>query len=204
MAAMALGMAYRIALSLGSAPTSFAPHLREKYMANLATVLAHGCCGCAALALGILQFMPRLRKMYPRAHAALGSAYAISVLVSATAALPMAARAYGGWSAKLGLLLLACGWLGTLAVAVARIVAGSIETHGRWMLRNYALTFSAVMVRVWMTAGFSTDLSVETVYQVVAWISWVPTVLAVEVYLARGWVLGSNKLRALQGSQRTL
>jgi hypothetical protein len=77
--------------------------------------------------------------------------------------------------------MLAFLWVATAALAYVRIRAYDIESHRRWMIRNYSLTFAAVTLRLWipflMIAGY--DFSV--VYPTVAWLAWVPNLIIAEI-----------------------
>lgn len=181
--AAASSMTWRILVSLGDTPDSFAPHLRSKYTEHLGLVLTHGFAGCTALAVGLPQMIGGFRKRYPAIHRAVGMVYLAAVLVSGTTALPMAWMAFGGLAAQSGFLLLGLSWLATALLAIRALLRQEIAEHGRWMKRNYGLTFSAVMVRAWLTIAFHLELPIETSYVMVAWLSWVPTALCVELML---------------------
>jgi hypothetical protein len=57
------------------------------------------------------------------------------------------------------------------------------------MLRSYALAMAAITLRVYaFIASWSIDLSNPPAYALIAWLSWVPNLLVVEVYL---WVCAS-------------
>ena len=89
-------------------------------------------------------------RRYVRLHRWVGRVYLVGVLVGGLGGLYMAPLAYGGLSTRVGFGLLAVLWLFTGAMAYARIRARQIESHRRWMIRNYALTFAAVTLRLWL------------------------------------------------------
>jgi hypothetical protein len=96
----------------------------------------------------------------------------------------MALIAYGGIAAQFGFALLATLWLATAIAAIRAIVRQDYPAHGRWMIRNYALTFSAVMLRLWLTLFLRYDMPMDISYIAVAWISWVPTLAVTELIIA--------------------
>ena len=49
------------------------------------------------------------------------------------------------------------------------------------MIRNFALTFAAVTLRLWIPIFLTSGLSFEAAYPVIAWLSWVPNLLVAEV-----------------------
>jgi hypothetical protein len=59
------------------------------------------------------------------------------------------------------------------------------------MVRNFALTFAAVTLRVWLPAGTAAGVPFAVAYPVVAWLCWVPNLLAAEALIRtipRGFV----------------
>lgn len=56
------------------------------------------------------------------------------------------------------------------------------------MIRSVALTFGAVMLRVYMTPLMASGWSVPETYQITAWASWVPNLIVVEWWFRRGRV----------------
>ncbi len=67
--------------------------------------------------------------------------------------------------------------------AYAAIRARDIELHRRWMVRNFALTFAAVTLRLWLPASVVSGIPFEAAYPVIAWLCWVPNLLAAELLL---------------------
>jgi hypothetical protein len=53
------------------------------------------------------------------------------------------------------------------------------------MVRNFALTFAAVTLRLWLPASVASGMPFEVAYPVVAWLCWVPNLLAAELFLRR-------------------
>jgi hypothetical protein len=61
----------------------------------------------------------------------------------------MALMAYGGLPAQMGFAFLSILWLSTGFMAYKRIREKKVLIHRQWMIRNYALTFAAVTLRLW-------------------------------------------------------
>ena len=138
-----------------------------------------------ALVLGSLQLFPGLRARKPALHRWVGRVYGGSILIAGGAGLVVALGAAGGIVASLGFGVLAVLWLGITANAVRLAVIGRIAQHRRWMYRSFALTFSAVTLRLYllgfMGAGFSyTEASIY-----LAWMCWVPNLLFAEWFVHR-------------------
>jgi uncharacterized membrane protein len=139
-----------------------------------------------ALLLGGFQFLRRIRTASPDLHRWMGRIYLIAVLIGGIGGAVLAGRADGGLVAKLGFFLLSVVWLvsGWQAYAAAR--RGEITAHQLWMTRNFALTFAAVTLRLYlgiMTGALGIDFA--EAYPAVAWICWVPNLIIAEWLLAR-------------------
>ena len=134
--------------------------------------------GAVALATGSVQFFPGWRNRNLARHRLLGKMYLIAVMLSGVAALIAAQNATGDWITKLGFSTLAVLWLISGSVAYNHIRHGRVSDHERWMVINYALTFAAVTLRLWMPVligGFG--LAFLDAYRIVAWLCWVPNLL---------------------------
>lgn len=142
--------------------------------------------GGLALTIGALQFNGSLRARYPALHRWLGRVYLSAVLIGGIGGLILGPRADGGLVARCGFTLLAVLWLTSGTAAYRAIRRGDVSHHRQWMMRNFSLTFAAVMLRIYsplLSGGFGYDFA--TVYPTVAWISWVPNLLLVEWWLLR-------------------
>lgn len=84
-------------------------------------------------------------------------------------------------AARLGFACLALGWLYTGWRAYLAIRARDIVSHRRWMVRNFALTFAAVTLRLWLPASMASGIAFELAYPEIAWLCWVPNLLVAEL-----------------------
>ena len=137
--------------------------------------------GVIALTTGAFQFLPKFRKKRPKPHRNLGKAYIIGILVGGSAGFIIAWFAQEGWVAKIGFVGLSIAWLYTTYRAYEHIRKGEIVEHQKWMHRSFAVTFSAVTLRIWLPlflAGFGWSFSFA--YPIVAWLCWVPNMLVME------------------------
>jgi len=180
---LSLGVAgYAIAV-YGFLPLGVAVHpdIRATFDTHRTATYAHVFASAVALALGPFQFSERLRTRRPALHRWSGRLYlGLGVLVGGLAGLFMAAHAFGGIAARLGFACLAVGWLYTGLRAYLAIRARNIVSHRRWMVRNFALTFAAVTLRLWLPASMASGIAFELVYPVIAWLCWVPNLLVAE------------------------
>jgi uncharacterized membrane protein len=126
------------------------------------------------LAAGLTQFSSYILRRATIIHRWIGNIYTYGILIiSAPSAFLMSFYANGGWIAQSSFLLLSVLWWYTTWKGFQAIRQKAIRTHGIWMLRSYAFTFSAITLRL-MQAGFAayTELDLDTTYQIVSWTSW--------------------------------
>lgn len=139
-----------------------------------------------ALLLGGFQFVTRLRSRRINLHRWMGRIYLLSVLVGGTGGVIMASSADGGLVGRIGFFLLGVVWLISGWQAYAAVRRGDISNHQVWMTRNFALTFAAVTLRLYlgaMTGPLGLDFA--EAYPVVAWLCWVPNLIVAEWLLIR-------------------
>ena len=162
------------------------PVMRATFEAHRVAIYAHVFGAAFALALGPLQFSSRLRAKRPSLHRMAGRLYlGVGVLLGGVAGLYMAFHAFGGPFARVGFAGLAILWLYTGLRAYLAIRAGDVATHRRWMIRNFALAFAAVTLRLWLPAALLFRVPFEVAYPVVAWLCWVPNVVIAQMLVAR-------------------
>ncbi len=137
-----------------------------------------------ALLIGGFQFSQTLRRKYLHVHRWLGRIYLIMILIGGLGSFMLAPQAAGGLVAKIGFFLLAVLWWFSAFQAYVAVRRGDIAEHRAWMLRNFALTFAAVTLRIQLGTLTASGVPFEEAYPVVAWLSWVPNLVLIEWYLA--------------------
>ena len=101
--------------------------------------------------------------------------------------------ANGGIICTLGFAALAVLWMYSNYKGYSSIRKREIIAHQLWMIRNYALTFAAVTLRLWLPFLMMViKLSFINSYRLVAWISWIPNLLIAELLIKE---LFSDKIR---------
>ncbi|MBL7861271.1 MAG: DUF2306 domain-containing protein [Cyclobacteriaceae bacterium] len=141
--------------------------------------------GGIALLIGWSQFSTRIRTYYLNTHRMLGKVYVIVCLLSGSAALYLAYHATGGIISSLGFGMLGTFWLITTMKAYLFIRNRQINEHQAWMIRSYALTWAAVMLRIYLPLSQIAQLDFMEVYRVIAWLCWVPNILVAEWIIMR-------------------
>jgi uncharacterized membrane protein len=144
-----------------------------------------------ALAAGLTQFSDHLLKSYRNVHRIIGKIYVADILfINFPAGLIMAVYANGLLPTKIAFVILDCLWFYFTYSAVAAVKRGDIAAHKRFMIRSYALTFSAITLRSWkiiLMYAFHPDPL--TLYMIDAWMGFVPNLLLAE------WLIYKNKNR---------
>lgn len=157
------------------------PDMKANFLAHPAGIYAHAFASVFALALGPFQFSTHLRQKRINVHRWLGRAYlGVGVLVGGLSGLYMAQFAYGGYVAKLGFATLALLWLYSGLRAYRAIRRGAIAEHSKWMIRNYSLTFAAVMLRLYLPSSMAAGVEFSLAYPIIAWLCWVPNLAFAE------------------------
>ncbi len=185
-------IAKRIAVVLGSAVAIlsyrylFGFGVPQTVSANryfIGWAVLHAASAATALLVGPLQFVARLRRSRPGMHRAVGVIYVSACLAGGLSALPLAIGSVAGQLASAGFIGLATAWMATTLIALQRIRRGEIAAHRRWMTRSFALTLSAVTLRLYLFVSGVLKIDYFSAYPIIAWACWLPNLLAVEWYL---------------------
>ncbi|SKC00488.1 Predicted membrane protein [Soonwooa buanensis] len=120
-------------------------------------------------------------------HRFSGRIYVILTLVfSSTSGIYMGFFANGGIFSKISFIILGILWFYTTYKAYQEIRNRNIQAHRHWMWRSYALCFSAVTLRLWkVILVYLFHPNPMDVYQIIAWLGWIPNVLLVEYLIKR-------------------
>ena len=159
------------------------PRFLDRFLSDPVAGWVHTMGGGLASLIGPFQLWPGARARWRRAHVWLGRVYVLAVASSALAGLHFARTSIGGPVASVGFTTLAVCWLWSVALAYVSIRRGLASRHRRWMIRNYALTFAAVTLRIQLGPLLLAGLSMEQTIAVVAWSCWIPNLLVVEAWL---------------------
>ncbi len=162
--------------------------LGERFAQYISVLQIHIFGSTLALFLGCWNFVGKIRDKYPSLHRWVGRIYLVGVLIGGVAGFYLGLTAFGGLPTQTGFVLLAMLWLSTGIMAYLRIRQGNFEAHREWMIRNYALTFAAVTLRIWLPTFLALDFTFNESYTTVAWLSWIPNLLIAELIIKNGKV----------------
>lgn len=144
--------------------------------------------GIIAISTGWMQFIRKLRAKSYRLHKIIGRIYSGCIVFSGISGIYLSLYATGGLISTFGFLLLSLAWLYTLYQAIRAIaVRKDPIAHQKWMTRNFALTFAAVTLRIYLPVSmllFGTE-HFNVYYQAITWLCWVPNLFVAELILKK-------------------
>ena len=143
------------------------------------------------LIAGFTQFNPWILRRFPRVHRMMGWIYLVIVAgISGPAAFMMALHANGGLPARASFTLLSFLWVLFTCFAGWQVVRRRFASHGAFMFRSYALTLSAITLRLYTFSSAYLHLAAtpRDIYITTAWLSWVPNLIIAEWLIRSGWV----------------
>jgi uncharacterized membrane protein len=146
-----------------------------------------------ALLLGPAQFATALRTRFNRLHRTLGRIYLVSVVIAGAAGLILAFVNEAGFVGFFGFGGLAVLWVFTAAKAYRSVRAGDYRSHQAWMIRNFAFTYAAVTLRIWLGVlvathlllGLDGSVAFANAYAAVPFLAWLPNIVVAEIMIAR-------------------
>lgn len=137
------------------------------------------------LVAGLFQIHPKSNRRFPRFHRFLGYVYVMGILFfAAPGGLVMSLFIDRGPLVLVSFLVQSVLWFYFTAAAFTRIRKRDIQSHQHFMWRSFALTFAAITLRVYIFfTSWSVDLSQPSSYALLAWLSWVPNLVFVELLI---------------------
>ena len=165
----------------------FSAAVQKARMFDIAAIgYAHTLGGTIAMLIGPFQFLSAIRRRVPAVHRWLGRIYLACVAAGGLAGLYLSPGSYAKNTYGVAFVALALAWLYTGTKAYLTIRGGDVAAHRRWMIRNYALTYAAVTLRLEMPAliifaGMAPIMALN----IVGWLCWVPNLLVVEAWFRR-------------------
>lgn len=160
-------------------------------------LLVHIVGGLTALVLGPFQFIPAIRKNYPKTHRTMGKIYLCAIVLAAFASFDLSIKKaiihdkliiYGS-----GLAMLAIAWLTTSGMAYWAVRSKNFVQHREWMVRSFVVTCAFTTFRLvdkLLTQQFHVDAFVSA--QLMAWVCWSVPLIVTEVFLQAGKIRKGN------------
>ncbi len=153
------------------------------------------------LPAGLTQFSAYVRKNYNELHRITGWIYAFTVVILAgPSGFYMGVYANGGMISQIAFCILALLWIFFTAMAIVRAKQNNFKSHREYLIRSFALTLSAITLRAWKyILVFLFEPRPMDVYQLVAWLGWIPNLIIAEFLIHRfnNGHIPDNKLKKL-------
>ena len=147
-----------------------------------------------ALIAGLTQFSKNIQIKFKKIHRIYGYVYvAIILLLAAPSGFIISFYANGGWVAQSAFVILSVLWWLTTLFAILHAKNKNWKKHEYWMIRSYALTFSAVTLRGWKVILVPLiEASPMEFYRFVAWVSWTLNLCVAEFIIHRKKMVQKN------------
>lgn len=120
-------------------------------------------------------------------HKISGKIYiALLLIFSAPSGIYMGIFANGGFYSKISFVALGCLWWYSTFKAYRYARQRKFKLHKQWMWRSFALTLSAVTLRMWkVIIVYLFHPNPMDVYQIIAWLGWIPNLLFIEYLITK-------------------
>lgn len=147
------------------------------------------------LMAGLTQFSPQILSTNKKLHRIIGKIYVLVILfINVPTGFILAIYANGLLPGKLAFLTLDILWFYFTLKAWLEIRKGNITAHKKFIYRSYALTFSAITLRTWkLVLPVILSMDPLTLYQVDAWLGFIPNLLVAEWFIRKPYRSKENK-----------
>ena len=157
---------------------------------------------------GAFLFSKKVLQSWPKLHRWSGRVYVLLLLlVSAPSGFVMAFHANGGLVAQLSFFVLTPLWWWFTWVGFDMARRRQFKAHRDWMLRSYALTLSAVSLRVYqLLLGNLLEMDPVAQYALVSWAAWLGNLAIAEwlILRQRRFVQGFSSTTSTTVGQSTI
>ncbi|KAI9463094.1 hypothetical protein F5148DRAFT_1286225 [Russula earlei] len=140
-----------------------------------------------ALLAGFTQFSNYILQEHKQIHRIVGRVYAWDILlINFPAGMIMAVYANGYLPTKIAFVILDSLWFLFTWKGVVAAKQKRFAEHRQFMIRSYALTFSAITLRMWkIILSKSFPIDPVALYMIDAWMGFVPNLLVAEWLIRR-------------------
>jgi hypothetical protein len=148
---------------------------------------------------GFTQFSKKILRKRPMLHRAMGYIYVTDILlITGPAGLLMSFYANGGISSRIGFVLLSLLWMLFTAIALYKAITKKFAAHRVFMIRSFALTLSAISLRIWkVILAACTTIPPMDRYRVIAWLGWTLNLLVAEWIIYQYFKKKKTRLQGL-------
>jgi len=139
-----------------------------------------------ALIAGFTQFYKKL--LYTRIHRTIGKIYILTVIFLASpSGFIIGFLANGGIIARMSFVLLALLWWHYTYMSYKYIKQKQYELHAKYMFISYALTLSAITLRLWkfIIVNYIYEIPPMELYRIISWLGWVPNLIIARILIRK-------------------
>jgi hypothetical protein len=138
-----------------------------------------------SLIAGFTQFSSFVLRKWKKLHRAMGYIYIVDVIfLAGPSGLIMGFYANGTVWAKVSFVLLSFLWIVFTGIAFIKVKEKNFISHRKWMTRSYALTLSAISLRLFaMVIPKFIHMNAFDEYTLLAWLSWTLNLLIAEIII---------------------
>lgn len=151
------------------------PQALGKYFKLKWILIAHITAGGGALALGLVQFWPKLRNYSWKIHRIIGVLYLLAVLLSSICAVILAfTTAYDvNWAYAFSLQIWVSVWISATIIAYYCALKKKFKLHQEWMVRSYIVTLAFIISGLSLKIPFIQSLgSFAEISPSFFWMGW--------------------------------
>lgn len=164
--------------------------LKQAYIHNplwKAAFYIHVFSAILALFAGFTQFSSQLLRENKPLHRFMGKIYVWNILVvNVPAGMVLAIYANGELAGKTAFVLLDVLWFFFTYKAFSCALKRDFVHHKQFMIRSFALTFSAITLRTWkLILSHAIVIDMAQLYVIDAWLGFVPNLLVAEWIIRR-------------------
>ncbi|MBP7252023.1 MAG: DUF2306 domain-containing protein [Alphaproteobacteria bacterium] len=140
-----------------------------------------------ALSAGFTQFSQELLREHTALHRFMGKLYVFNILfINVPVGMVLAIYANGQLVGKTAFVLLDCLWFWFTYRAYQCVRQKKFAEHKRFMIRSFALTFSAITLRSWKEIiSHSFTIDIAQLYMIDAWLGFVPNLIVSELVIRK-------------------
>ncbi|MDY8136462.1 DUF2306 domain-containing protein [Aquimarina sp. 2201CG5-10] len=138
--------------------------------------------GGIALLIGWTQFSKKLRNRYLKLHRIIGKIYISSILIGGPFAFYLGFFVYGGLVTQIGFTFGAMIWILFTYLGYSAIRKGNMVKHKEYMMYSYAGTCAAIVLRL-ILPPLMMITSFKIAYGISVWMSWMPSVFLVYLFI---------------------
>lgn len=163
---------------------------KQDYIGNpvwKAAFYVHVFTAVLALFAGFTQFSQELLRENKALHRFMGKLYVCNILfINVPVGMVLAIYANGQLVGKTAFVLLDCLWFWFTYRAYQSARQKKFVEHKRFMIRSFALTFSAITLRSWKEIiSHSFTIDIAQLYMIDAWLGFVPNLLVAELLIRK-------------------